>query len=154
MAIRQVSTPSPQSMTVPSSEELEQRLLVPLQLWQLRPVPVIPCSALAIICLPCSLQSSVFSHLTLTAIFVCRTIQTLSPALSIELQRLVLQVHTYPAAVWDWNDWHTVPSTSTSPTPQLMPHTTCTRVMMAQSDPTHLSPDCCLCLSAYQWSRW
>ena len=50
--MRQVTTPSPQSMRVPSSEELVQRLLVPLQLWQWRPEPVIPCSARAIICLP------------------------------------------------------------------------------------------------------
>ena len=50
--MRQVTTPSPQSMRVPSSEELVQRLLEPLQLWQWRPEPVIPCSALAIICLP------------------------------------------------------------------------------------------------------
>ena len=39
-------------MSVPSSVELVQRLLVPLQLWQWSPEPVIPCSALAIICLP------------------------------------------------------------------------------------------------------
>ena len=32
VAMRQVVTPFPQSMTVPSSEELVQRLLVPLQL--------------------------------------------------------------------------------------------------------------------------
>ena len=97
VAMRQVLTPSPQSMSDPSSVLLIQRPLVPLHEWHMRPEPVMPSSARAIICFP----------------------------LSMLLHQLLLHEHMYPSWVDVVRVSHVLaPSASASGTPQLIPHIT------------------------------